>query len=44
MFTKILTKTEFYLYYNGKLIYKKWLNTNTSKIFQDYKIWKTKTV
>jgi len=40
MFSKILTKKEFYLYYNGKLIYKKWLQNNTSKIFQDYKIWK----
>ena len=40
MFTKILTKTEFYLYYNGKLIYKKWLTSNMGRIFQDYKIWK----
>ena len=40
MFTKILTKTEFYLYYNGKLIYKKWLLNNTDRIFQNYKIWK----
>jgi len=40
MFSKVLTNTEFYLYYNNKLIYKKWLKSNTSKIFQDYKIWK----
>ena len=33
MFTKILTKTEFYLYFKGKLIYKKWLTTNASRIF-----------
>ena len=24
---------EFYLYMNGKLIYKKWLNTGQSKVF-----------
>lgn len=40
MFNKILTKTEFYLFYKGKLIYKKWLFNNSSKVFQDYKIWK----
>lgn len=40
MFIKILTKTEFYLFYKGELIYKKWLNRNISKTFQNYKIWK----
>ena len=40
MFNQILTKKEFYLYYKGKLIYKKWLCTNISRIFQDNKIWK----
>ena len=40
MFTKLLTNTEFYLFFNGELIYKKWINTNNNKIFQNYKIWK----
>ena len=36
--TMIITKktskdNEFYLYMNGKFIYKKWLNTGQSKIF-----------
>ena len=30
---KISKDNEFYLYLNGKLIYKKWLNTGQSKIF-----------
>jgi len=39
MFSKILTSTEFYLFYNGELIYKKWLKTNHSETFQNYKLW-----
>ena len=40
MFIKIITNNELYLYLNGDLIYKRWLNHNYSKIFQNYKIWK----
>lgn len=40
MFTKLLTNTEFYLFFNGELIYKKWISIGNSKIFQNYKIWK----
>lgn len=30
---KVLRDHEFYLYMNGKLIYKKWLNHGYSKVF-----------
>jgi len=32
-FTKETKDNELYVYMNGKLIYKKWLNTGQSKVF-----------
>ncbi|MBT8292567.1 MAG: hypothetical protein KJO52_03270 [Maribacter sp.] len=32
-FKKVSKGDELYVYMNGKLIYKKWLNTGVSKIF-----------
>jgi hypothetical protein len=32
-FTKEIKDNELYVYMNGKLIYKKWLNTGQSKVF-----------
>ncbi|MBT8206099.1 MAG: hypothetical protein KJO20_12050 [Eudoraea sp.] len=33
IFKKETKDNELYLYMNGKLIYKKWLNTGVSKVF-----------
>ncbi|MBW8523962.1 hypothetical protein K0U91_01805 [Chryseobacterium chendengshani] len=33
IFNKVTKDNEFYLYMNGKLIYKKWLLTGVSKVF-----------
>lgn len=40
MFTKLIINGELYLYYNGDLIYKRWLKYGYDKLFQNYKIWK----
>ena len=32
-FFKEIVGNELYLYYNGKLIFKRWLNTNRSVVF-----------
>jgi len=32
-FKKVIKGDELYVYMNGKLIYKKWLNTGVSKVF-----------
>ena len=39
MFTKKLTPTEFYLFYNGELIYKRWLTYGQSKVFPHVSGW-----
>jgi hypothetical protein len=39
MFTKEIIGNEFYLFYNGRLIYNRWLNRNVSRIFQCYAIY-----
>ncbi len=33
VFTKVSRNNELYVYMNGKLIYKKWLKTGQSKVF-----------
>jgi hypothetical protein len=32
---------EVYVYRNGELIYKKWINQKHGVVFQNYKIWHT---
>lgn len=37
MFTKSITDTEIFIYFNGSLIYKKWrLTDQPSKLFNDH--------
>lgn len=36
MITKEIKDNQLFVYYNGMLIYKKWLNTGNSVVFEKY--------
>lgn len=36
MITKKILDNQLFVYYNGSMIYKKWLNTNHSIVFEKY--------
>lgn len=39
MITSIKTGNEVYVYRNGELMYKRWINQEHGVVFQNYKIW-----
>jgi hypothetical protein len=36
MITKLISNNQLFVYHNGKLIYKRWLKTGISAVFQKY--------
>lgn len=36
MFTKIVHDNQLFVYFNGKLIYKRWLKTGQSLVFEEH--------